>query len=87
MFKLFFLGLLLSLAPLAAPHCKSSRLRILRRTLVNSSIYSPDTFPALVVNGVRTGDWVNVRMTNNHYDRSPVRLSPCRISDIYSGPG
>ncbi|KAJ3561083.1 hypothetical protein NP233_g10416 [Leucocoprinus birnbaumii] len=30
------------------------------------------TFPALVVNGTRTADWVNVRMTNNHYDNNPV---------------
>jgi len=51
MFKPLFLGLLLSLAPLVAPHY---------------------TFPALIANGARTADWVNVRMTNNHYDRSPV---------------
>ncbi|KAF5349474.1 hypothetical protein D9756_008931 [Leucocoprinus leucothites] len=30
------------------------------------------TFPALIVNGTRTADWVNVRMTNNHYDNGPV---------------
>ncbi|KXN92164.1 putative endo-beta-1,4-glucanase D, partial [Leucoagaricus sp. SymC.cos] len=30
------------------------------------------TFPALVVNGARGGDWVNVRMTNNHYSNGPV---------------
>ncbi|KAF9444846.1 lytic polysaccharide monooxygenase [Macrolepiota fuliginosa MF-IS2] len=35
-------------------------------------IASHYTFPALVVNGVQGGDWVNVRMTNNHFDQSPV---------------
>lgn len=40
-----------------------------------------DTFPSLVVNGVRQPDWVNVRMTDNHYDKNPVgRMS------VYSLP-
>ncbi|KAJ3557992.1 hypothetical protein NP233_g11599 [Leucocoprinus birnbaumii] len=35
-------------------------------------VVSHYTFPALVVNGARGGDWVNVRMTNNHYSNGPV---------------
>lgn len=31
-----------------------------------------DTFPSLVVGGVTTPQWVNVRMTNNHYSQAPV---------------
>lgn len=34
--------------------------------------YLLDTFPSLVVDGATTSEWVNVRMTNNHYSRSPV---------------
>ncbi|THU86952.1 glycoside hydrolase family 61 protein A [Dendrothele bispora CBS 962.96] len=30
------------------------------------------TFPNLIVNGAKTADWVNVRMTNNHYSNGPV---------------
>ncbi|KAH9886312.1 glycoside hydrolase family 61 protein [Cubamyces lactineus] len=30
------------------------------------------TFPSLIIDGVKTEPWVNVRMTNNHYDRAPV---------------
>ncbi|PAV16697.1 glycoside hydrolase family 61 [Pyrrhoderma noxium] len=30
------------------------------------------TFPSLIVDGATTSEWVNVRMTNNHYSRSPV---------------
>ncbi|KAK7472005.1 hypothetical protein VKT23_000112 [Stygiomarasmius scandens] len=29
-------------------------------------------FPELIVNGAKTQDWVNVRMTDNHYSNSPV---------------
>ena len=32
-----------------------------------------DTFPALKVGGANTGDWVYVRMTDNHYSNGPVR--------------
>ncbi|KDR80004.1 hypothetical protein GALMADRAFT_153724 [Galerina marginata CBS 339.88] len=37
-------------------------------TLVSSHY----TFPDLIVNGVNTGDWVNVRKTNNYNSQSPV---------------
>ncbi|THU86950.1 glycoside hydrolase family 61 protein A [Dendrothele bispora CBS 962.96] len=30
------------------------------------------TFPDLIVNGAKTADWVNVRMTDNHYTNGPV---------------
>lgn len=31
-----------------------------------------DTFPDLVVGGVNSGDWVNVRRTNNYNTQAPV---------------
>lgn len=30
------------------------------------------TFPSLIANGAVQGQWVNVRMTNNHYSNGPV---------------
>ncbi|KZW04279.1 fungal cellulose binding domain-containing protein [Exidia glandulosa HHB12029] len=47
-------------------------------------------FPALVVDGKSTGDWVNVRMTNNHYSNGPVTdvTSPdirCYTSETNAG--
>ncbi|KAH9478437.1 putative endo-beta-1,4-glucanase D [Psilocybe cubensis] len=36
------------------------------------SVSAHYTFPDLIVNGVNTGDWVNVRRTNNYNSQSPV---------------
>ncbi|OSD00572.1 lytic polysaccharide monooxygenase [Trametes coccinea BRFM310] len=37
-----------------------------------SQAYAHYLFPSLIVDGTKTAPWVDVRMTNNHYDRSPV---------------
>ncbi|KAK7472012.1 hypothetical protein VKT23_000119 [Stygiomarasmius scandens] len=37
-----------------------------------SQVVAHYTFPDLLINGVQTADWVNVRMTDNHYSNGPV---------------
>ncbi|KAI0759282.1 glycoside hydrolase family 61 protein [Trametes elegans] len=41
-------------------------------TSVDVHVISPDTFPSLIVDGQKTGEWVNVRKTNNYYSQAPV---------------
>lgn len=62
---------LAALAAQAAAHCELYP----RSQLSIHSRQSSDTFPNLVVGGVKTGDWVNVRRTNNYNTQSPVRGS------------
>ncbi|KAH9848011.1 glycoside hydrolase family 61 protein [Lenzites betulinus] len=37
-----------------------------------SSAFAHYTFPSLIVDGVKTAPWVNVRKTNNYYSQAPV---------------
>ncbi|PPQ86655.1 hypothetical protein CVT25_006839 [Psilocybe cyanescens] len=37
-----------------------------------ASVSAHYTFPDLIVNGVNTGDWVNIRRTNNYNSQAPV---------------
>ncbi len=62
---------LAALVAQAVAHCM---FLIPLHSLSASLITDPniDTFPALIVGGTRTGDWVNVRMTDNHYSNGPV---------------
>lgn len=43
--------------------------------LTSIILFLKDTFPSLVVNGVTTPAWVNVRETNNYDSQAPVRLN------------
>ena len=62
-----------ALASQAAAHCTC--LALLLRKMSNTNFYAlfnADTFPSLVVGGVTTPQWVNVRRTNNYNTQAPV---------------
>ncbi|EIW53754.1 glycoside hydrolase family 61 protein [Trametes versicolor FP-101664 SS1] len=41
-------------------------------SILAAQVLAHYTFPSLIVDGVKTEPWVNVRMTNNHYSQAPV---------------
>ncbi|KAF5371773.1 hypothetical protein D9758_003360 [Tetrapyrgos nigripes] len=54
-----------------------------------SQVTAHYTFPGLIVNGVRTPDWVNVRRTNNYNTQAPVTdvtSADFRCYDSQTGP-
>lgn len=64
-------SVVLALASLADSHCTSNHLGLFESTS-DGMVTTPDTFPQLLVNGAATGNWVNVRRTDNYNSNGPV---------------